>query len=303
MRKILVTGGTVFVSKYVAEYYIKKGDEVYVLNRNHYARPQGATLIEADRKNLGETLKLYEFDVVLDITAYTGEDVACLLDGLGNFQDYILISSSAVYPETLPQPFVEEQPLGENKYWGAYGTNKIEAEKELLERVPEAYILRPPYLYGPMNNVYREAFVFECALKNRKFYLPGDGAMKLQFFHIEDLCKMMDKLLEKKPEQHIYNVGNEEIVSIAEWVKLCYQAAGKKPEFVEVKDEIEQRQYFSFYDYEYQLDVTKQSQLLQHTIPLEEGLKDAFAWYVKHSEEVNRKGYMEFIDDFFETDD
>lgn len=28
MRKILVTGGTVFVSKFVAEYYAKRGDEV-----------------------------------------------------------------------------------------------------------------------------------------------------------------------------------------------------------------------------------------------------------------------------------
>ena len=36
MRKLLVTGGTVFVSRYVAEYYAKKGDEVYVLNRNHH---------------------------------------------------------------------------------------------------------------------------------------------------------------------------------------------------------------------------------------------------------------------------
>ena len=31
MRKILVTGGTVFVSRFIAEYYVAKGDEVYVL--------------------------------------------------------------------------------------------------------------------------------------------------------------------------------------------------------------------------------------------------------------------------------
>lgn len=36
MKKILVTGGTVFVSKYIAEYYVKSGNEVYVLNRNHH---------------------------------------------------------------------------------------------------------------------------------------------------------------------------------------------------------------------------------------------------------------------------
>ena len=29
MRKLLVTGGTVFVSRYVADYFARRGDEVY----------------------------------------------------------------------------------------------------------------------------------------------------------------------------------------------------------------------------------------------------------------------------------
>lgn len=36
--KILITGGTTFVSRYVAEHFVSKGDEVFVLNRN--SRPQ-----------------------------------------------------------------------------------------------------------------------------------------------------------------------------------------------------------------------------------------------------------------------
>ena len=30
MKKVLVTGGTIFVSRYIAEYYVAKGYEVYV---------------------------------------------------------------------------------------------------------------------------------------------------------------------------------------------------------------------------------------------------------------------------------
>jgi hypothetical protein len=67
---------------------------------------------------------------------------------------------------------------GVNKYWGKYGTDKIEDEETLLKKNPNAYILSLSYLYGPMNIVYREAFVFDCALANRKFYLPKDGQMK-----------------------------------------------------------------------------------------------------------------------------
>lgn len=193
MKKILITGGTVFVSRYLAEYFSTQGHTVYVLNRNTKKQSKGVHLIEADRHQLGERLCHEYFDVIID-TAYTAKDVSLLLDSLGHFQDYILISSSAVYPEYAPQPFTEETPLAQNRFWGQYGIHKIEAERTLLERVPHAYILRPPYLYGRMNNIYREAFVFECALTNRKFYLPKDGEMKLQFFHIYDLCRMIELL-------------------------------------------------------------------------------------------------------------
>lgn len=296
MEKILVTGGTVFVSRYIAEYYVKKGYEVYVLNRNHKPQSEGVHLIEADRHNLGDVLKGKHFDVVMDVTAYTGEDVNLLLDALGSFDDYILISSSAVYPETEVQPFTEESTIGENKFWGLYGTNKIAAETILKQRVPNAYILRPPYLYGPMNNVYREAFVFDCAMQNRKFYLPKDGSMKLQFFHVKDLCQFMDVILQKKPKQHIFNVGNETAVSIKDWVEMCYQAAGKDAEFVNVYEDIEQRNYFSFYNYEYYLDVSKQKAFLPQTEELKTGLCECFEWYRENQDKVNKKPYFEFID-------
>lgn len=304
MRKILVTGGTVFVSKYVAKYFADKGDEVYVLNRNQHPQPKGTILIEADRHQLGDVLSQYVFDIVLDITAYTGKDVSDLLDALKHskqgFKDYVLISSSAVYPETAPQPFAESQQTGPNKYWGAYGTNKIDAEEELLKRVPNAYILRPPYLYGPMNDVYREAFVFECADANRRFYLPKKGDMKLQFFHVRDLCRCIEAILDKHPSNHIFNVGNAKSITVREWVEQCYCAAGHTAAYVEVHQNINPRKYFSFYDYDYQLDVSRQGELIDATIPLEEGLKESYLWYREHKSEVVRKGYIEYTDRMFD---
>ena len=128
MKKVLVTGGTIFVSRYIAEYYVAKGYEVYVLNRNSREQSKGVKLIQADRHNLGEVLRSFCFDVVID-TAYNSDDINKLLDALGNYKDYILVSSSAVYPEYATQPFNESTVLGENKYWGKYGTDKIDAEK------------------------------------------------------------------------------------------------------------------------------------------------------------------------------
>lgn len=296
MRNILVTGGTVFVSRYVAEYFVKKGDNVYVLNRNTRPQSEGVTLIEADRHNLGDTLKRYHFDLVLDVNAYTKTDIESLVNALDNIDQYIFISSSAVYPETLEQPFSEKQECGSNAIWGAYGINKLEAEKYLLDKVSQAYILRPPYLYGPMQNVYREPFVFDCADADRPFYIPKDGSMPLQFFHVEDLCRFIETILEKQPEDHVFNVGNPEVVTINEWVKMCYQAAGKEARLVNVDASHQQRDYFPFYDYAYKLDVTKQNALMQDTKPLLQGLQESYQWYQKHSELVNKKPFFDYID-------
>ena len=51
------------------------------------------------------------------------------------------------------------------------------------------------------------------------------------------------------------NVGNVEPVTIKDWVTMCYACFDKIPEFVNVSEDIEQRNYFSFYNYEYYLDV------------------------------------------------
>lgn len=295
MKKILITGGTVFVSKFIAEYYVKKGFDVYVLNRNTKQQVKGVSLIQADRHTIGDVLHGIHFDIVID-TAYTGEEVGLLLDAIESYDDYILISSGAVYSEFSKQPIKEDSPLGVNEIWGKYGADKIEAEKILLERNPNAYIIRPSYLYGQMNNVYRESFVFDCAMADRKFYLPKNGELNLQFFHIHDVCKFIDSILETKPVLHIFNVGNHEVISVREWVELCYHIVGKSVTFVEVYNEIDQRNYFSFYDYEYHLDVSRQTALMGTTKPLHEGLKEAFDWYKDHMNEVNRKSYLEYID-------
>ncbi len=295
--KILVTGGTVFASRYTAEYFAARGDEVYVLNRGNRPQSDGVTLIKADRHALGDTLRGRGFDAVIDVCAYNAADIRDLLDGLGDFGSYVMISSSAVYPETLPQPFREDMPVGANSIWGDYGTDKAAAEKALLERVPEAYIIRPPYLYGKMNNLYREAFAFECAEKNLPFYIPKNGKLPLQFFDIEDMCRFMEILLDKRPERRIFNVGNPERVTVNGWVKRCYGVLNKRPVCVYVDGNIPQRSYFPFYDYDYTLDITAMSGLMPEVKSLDEGLRQSYEWYAVSRDLIVRKPLLKFIAD------
>lgn len=295
--KILITGGTTFVSKYTAEYFVRKNHKVFVINRNSREQVKGVNLINCDRTQLGDILNGFYFDLIIDVTAYTEEHISTLLNSGVEFDDYIFISSSAVYPETNPQPFTEEQPCGKNSVWGDYGINKLNAEKYLKSKLSDAYVLRPPYFYGVYENLYREAFPFDCAMQNRKFYIPENRDMKLQFFNVSDLCRFIEIIIEKHPEDHIFNVGNKETVTIKEWVELCYKIVGITPEFISVEKSVPQRDYFCFYDYEYVLDVSKQSELMPETLSLEQGLQEEFEWYINNLDSVyNRKPYMEYID-------
>lgn len=297
--KILVTGGTVFVSKYLTEYFLQKNHEVYVFNRGTHPQVNGAKLIQGDKTALCPALQKQDFDLILAVNIYNQTEMKNLLDSLSEpskKKDFIFISSSAVYPETTPLPFKESDLTGPNKIWGDYGMNKAEAENYLLKNIPQTYILRPPYLYGKYQNLYREGFVFDCALKKMPFYLPGDGHMKLHFYHVKDLCLLIESLLRKRPERNIFNVGNTQPDDINNFIKICYQIVGTKLETICVDHTHPQRSYFPFHDYTYYLDVTEQNHIHIPEINLYDGLKEDFDYYIRHQNEVfKKKSYFEYI--------
>lgn len=49
-----------------------------------------------------------------DITAYNEKDIIDFVKELGSYGQYIMISSSAVYPEYGVQPFLEESEKAAN---------------------------------------------------------------------------------------------------------------------------------------------------------------------------------------------
>ena len=91
-------------------------------------------------------------------------------------------------------------------------------------------------------------------------------------------------------------MGNEQSISVLDWVKLCYEVVGKDLKVQKVYAQIEQRNYFSFYDYEYALDVFLQKSVFPKTTDLKEGLKQSYLWYKENKDKVNKRDYFGFID-------
>ena len=77
---------------------------------------------------------------------------------------------------------------------------------------------------------------------------------------------------------------------------MCYACFGKVPSFVNVYDNLEQRNYFSFYNYEYYLDVQRQNKIYPKTISLDTGLKESAEWYLENEKEIKKKPYFDYID-------
>ena len=294
MRNILVTGGTVFVSRFAAEYFAAKGDNVFVLNRGNRPQPEGVTPIICDRHALGDRLKDKAFDLVIDVSAYTRADTESLVSALGDFGCYVFISSGAVYPETLPLPFREEQKCGRNSVWGDYGANKLDAENFLLENTENAYIVRPPYLYGRHENLYRAPYIFDCADRGQPVYVPRED-LPLQFFDVSDLCRFIEILCTVRPAEKIFNVGNPDIVTVSEWVRLCFDAMGKVPELKIALRDCFARNYFCFYDMDYRLDVSRMLRLMPDVKPLADGIREEYEWYRSNPDEVAKRSYFEYI--------
>ena len=95
------------------------------------------------------------------------------------------------------------------------------------------------------------------------------------------------------------NLGEAErkgdAVTISEWVKLCYDAVGADLETLSMEGH-PQRAYFCFHDYDYYLDVSKQTALMPDVMPLAEGLQESYEWFRQHRAAVMHRPYMEYID-------
>ena len=79
-------------------------------------------------------LKNIDVDIIIDVSAYTEEQVDILHKVMKNrFKQYILISSASVYNNIECTPVNEESHTGENLIWGDYAKNKYLAEKKTIE--------------------------------------------------------------------------------------------------------------------------------------------------------------------------
>lgn len=287
--KILVMGGSSFVSQVVAMHGIEAGHEVDIFTR-------GKTPIRyhgvhkhfiGDRRNQKDLKQLTEaYDVIMDVTPYHETDVAMLLEALDttSLHRYVMCSTGSVYIDLEPGKIIHEShPRGlDSTYPNDYGYNKYLAEEYLLQHDVPVTIFRPTYIYGEYNDIYRDAYLFESIKKGTIDTL--EDLCHIQFIYVKDLAKTFYSCLNNtKSINKAYNLAHEEKINWSSWIKAGELAVGQTVTINRMTDEeaFSQGQRFPFSNFDLFFDTTalKEDGLFVPNTTFEVGLKNAYAWY------------------------
>jgi len=304
----LVIGGTQFIGRLMVAELLKQGHAVTVLHRKpkHDLGRRVKNLV-ADRNDpsaMKSALAGKNFDVVFD-NVYDWErgTTAAHVEGTvravaNHLHRYIFMSSVAAYGDGLNHH--EGDALAPDDTPELYVRNKAMSERALFrlhQRIGLPVVtLRPPYIYGPENPFYREAYFWDRLRASRSIILPGDGRRLMQFVYVKDLVKAALKAMdEPNAIGHAFNIANARPLSQMEAVEAFAKASKKPVKFVRIPREfilragghpMGPRLYFGFYlDYPPITQVTAKAQRVLKFKPTDfaTGLKETYKWYLRHN--------------------
>ncbi len=307
-RKILVIGGTLFIGRALVKELVKAGHEVAVLHRkSRHDLGKKVASITADRNDpdaIKKTLAGKNFDVVYDNVydferGTTAAQVEATARACGNnLHRYIFMSSVAAYGDGLNHH--EGDALAPDDHSDAYIRNKAMTERTLFRMHQRngfpVVTLRPPFIYGPGNPFYREAFFWDRLREGRPIILPGDGRRLMQFVYIKDLVTACIKVMDAEDvEGHAFNIANPRPLTQVEAVEAFARAAGKEATFVRWPRErilragghpMGPKLYFGqYFDMPAITVVVNKAQRLLKFKPLDfnTALKETYRWYVRNN--------------------
>jgi nucleoside-diphosphate-sugar epimerase len=304
----LVIGGTRFIGRLLVAELLKQDHSVSVLHRRPKhdlgRRVKNLTADRNDVPSVKAALAGKKFDVVFDNVydwdrGTTAAQVEAMARAAGaNLHRYIFMSSVAAYGDGLNHH--EGDALAPDDAPELYVRNKAMSERALFrlhQRIGLPVVtLRPPYIYGPGNPFYREAYFWDRLRAGRSVILPGDGRRLLQFVYVRDLVRAALKAMEEpNAVGHAFNIANARPLSQMEAVEAFAKACHRSVNFVRIPREYILRMgghpmgpklYFGFYfDMPPITQVTAKAQRVLKFKPAEftSGLNETYKWYLRHN--------------------
>jgi 2'-hydroxyisoflavone reductase len=210
--RLLVLGGTLFLSRAVAEEAVRRGHEVTCACRGTGGVPAGAHHLRLDRStqepaDLG--VERDSFDAVLDVArqpSWVRSAVRFVAETLPAAH-VVFVSTVSVYaeesvplggPATLPllDPVEDDVDLATNPE--AYGGMKVACERAVLDGVGSATVVRPGLIVGPGDPSGRFTYWPVRLAAAGPVLAPGDPTDPVQVIDVRDLAAWLVTCAEQR---------------------------------------------------------------------------------------------------------
>jgi nucleoside-diphosphate-sugar epimerase len=269
-KRVLVTGGSGFIGKFLVERLVSKGFDVKSLSSK-----------DCDIRDAEQVKSVFDGfrpEVVFHLAGLTGFSLAYQdlfevnVKGTENVltcskgcEKVVFVSSAGVYGGN-EVPFCESmqcEPLND------YFKTKLLAEKVCLD-AGNAVVVRLPIIYGPGHKGTSFLLALHNAVKNNeKFVMESPRDVTRDFLHVNDLMCAMLKIVENDVNGEIINLGSGKEVCLGEVVDIVSEKYGLDVECLDI-DKNESKSYY--------LDSSRAEELLgwKANVSLEEGLNDVF---------------------------
>jgi nucleoside-diphosphate-sugar epimerase len=258
--KILIIGGTGFISGFLANDLVDAGHTVTLFTRgtsqNPFLKKDLVTFIFGDRRDESALAGAFEhktYDAVYDIIAYEpGESASAAKVCKGKTGRFIHCSTISVYmvSDKVRCPITEDQdtlPLmnfwARNPFGMEYGIQKRKCEDILWrahdEKTFPVSMLRPTFVSGPYDPGRRDWFWIQRILDGGPLLVPGTGDFPFQNVYIKDVSRAFSDLL--KYEESIgqaYTIASEEIFSLNDYLKSLSELIGVDAEIHHIDQEL-----------------------------------------------------------------
>ncbi|MDY6856115.1 MAG: NAD-dependent epimerase/dehydratase family protein [Thermodesulfobacteriota bacterium] len=245
MKNILVIGGSYFAGRVFVEKLLKESDySIYVLNRgNHPLNMEGVKEIVSDRNDverMEQVLPSLDWHTVVDFCAYNATDIENTFYVLPQYSvdQYIYISTTSIYRDTLDLPVKEDSPklIGPQPELGPasdYAFDKLRAELELIEQCKERGVrytsMRPAIIYGKYNYAPRESYFFDLINQNQIIAIPDNNLALFQFVSVWDVARILIMSLgNEKVFDQAFNLSAGELISYGRLIEVLREITQKR---------------------------------------------------------------------------
>src|SRR4051794_2898875 len=193
--RLLVMGGTVFLSRAVAAEAVRRGHDVTCAARGASGSvPDGARLVPVDR-SAGLPALGGEFDAVVDVARHPSW-VRAAVEAYASAH-WVFVSTVNVYaddetpggtPATLPLVEAIEEDVDLKEQPEAYGPMKVACERIVLDGAASAMVMRPGLIVGPGDPSGRFSYWPRRLATGGEVLAPGDPGDAMQVADVRDLA-------------------------------------------------------------------------------------------------------------------